>query len=323
MVVSSLPAVIAATSSDGIFTKAARKPFIHPNLGLARRILQDGKVPIDQVPFLKSARTLSTYQFQNPNLRNLTGGIAKFDRVFVIDTQSDFIITFGSYLVIDEDTLKSPYYQHVVAHELAHLNNGDSYVKAALWFLGKGWMQEVMNPFGMNARDPDADARAFGWHGTSIASSLISGRWLEAGAKGTMYGATLVGRGVRGLEAEAINYFREWDIKADAVAERWMGVLQYQSYLHVAEEVTGKKDFDASASYRLQESRRRQQPVITVVPQQITRQPIEPPIPKKPENPLLVLYVFLGGIAFIAVLFYTVGFILDVMKWLGHLSIFG
>lgn len=263
MDVRNLPAVVEATSVDGIFTKAQKWSFVHPNKGAAKRVLSEGTVPIEKFEFLKRARTLSAYEIQNLKFAsNQMQGIPSFSRVFVVDTKFDYVVSFGSYLIIDEDTLYSPYNRQILAHELAHVRNGDSYVKAAMCFLGQGWMQETMEPFGFNEPTPEEKHRQSSSDMEDFVRGLLFWGWKGAAAVTLARMFRDVGTGVLDHIAEVDAYFHRWDILADAVAERWVGALEYQAYLESMSRTSTRTEFDASSTARQHKfEERRVQPI--------------------------------------------------------------
>lgn len=296
---SSLPAVNEACSPGGIFRAIIDQPFLHPNKESARRAI-DGSIDFDKVPFLQNARPLTVYEFE----------VLKFARA-QIDTTEDFkmvlvtetmpTVTFGGYLLLDEDAILDPNLPYIIAHELAHKVNGDSYVKAAFWFLGKGWMQETVTPFGVEQEDPHISQMRSTQTVANVTRATLSGGWVGLALSLGMAAVSHVGSGARSLEPEINDFFRRWDIKADELAETWVNKSEYQGYLASETTEAPRRPFDASVRVRLEHSEVRGDPKYV------------PPTVKKVEQstPAWKILMYIMAVLVAAPLFWFMVFLLS------------
>lgn len=259
-----LPAVKEAVIPGGVFHVAAKQSFIHPNKAAANKVLWDGTFPVDKVSFMQFARPLTRYQREAYNLaREQIGATLEFEDIFTIDTPFTYMMAIGGYLLIDEDALTDRHFVPMLAHELGHLENGDSYVRAAFYFLGKGWLQENVTPSGIAVEEDEDRQKRITQTTSDIAKGTLYGGWLGGGLVLASKMAQGVGSSVQKFEAEVTQYFNRWDVEADAKAEKWVDLLEYQSYLSDWKDDGIKVQFDAPTSVRLEESELRQQPDYT------------------------------------------------------------
>lgn len=317
MSVSQLPAVKEATSSGGVVAHIIGKLWAHPNIGLAKQVLKDGHVPVEEVTFLRLVRELTPTEYATLGSFNYKGSqVTRFERVFVVPQYSIDVLTFGPYLVMDEHTFHSRYIEMVLAHELAHLNNGDSYVKAALYFLGKGWFAEYMTPYALRTKTEQEVAEELTRKvatGTRIALNAVEHGWKSGllGA-GIAIGADMIagsGSAVTKNEKRITNFLHKWDLEADAKAEKWIGADYYYEYLRALPD--SHAPFEASPNTRRDVAEARANPPHALLP--AARH-----VPSKPTNWGLII----GLVIIVAVgLFMFMGFVFVVgMVFLGALS---
>lgn len=293
-----LPAVEEARQSGGVFSVAYDKALVHPNKDAAYRVVYDGRISPDKVPFLLHTRELSDYEKEYYRLaRQSINHPQTFFGVRVVDTHFVFILTFAGYLLLDETTLKSRYLPQIIAHEIGHMLNGDTFVKAGLWFLGRGWTQESMTPFGMRQETPEQQFERTNKIAERVTFATLRGGWLGLGLSVAGELVNQVGGGVKGLDVDITRYFHKWDLQADAVAETITDRHEYQAYLADLVRNGDRFPFDAPPAIRLEHSERR------------SRAGYTPPTiaPIKTSMPIwkvlvLVFTVGLGGLMLLSVL---------------------
>lgn len=312
MSVSQLPAVKEATASGGVVAHIIGKLWAHPNIGLAKQVLKDGYFPTEEVTFLRLVRELTPREYSTLGSFDYKGSeITRFEKVFVVPQYSIDVLTFGSYLVMDEHTFHSPHIEMILAHELAHLNHGDSYVKASLYFLGKGWLAEYMTPYALRTKTDQEVMEE--WNRKAQVGTHIALNAVQYGVKAGLLGAGLAigasmiagsGSVVTKQEKQITEFFHRWDIHADAKAEKWIGADYYYEYLRALPD--SHAPFEASPNTRREEAESRANPPLALLPETES-------VPATPTNWKLIigltvivvvgLFVFLGFLSIVGMVF--------------------
>ena len=255
MNVSDLPAVKEASAPQGIFSVLASRSLVHPNKRAAHQVMESGVLDKNLVPLLRNARSMTVYERESYYIAcSQIAATVKFSEVLVTRNAETDALTFGPYLVLDESVFNHRYLTQMIAHELGHLRNGDSYVKAALYLLGKGWVEEHVSPFGVNEQTSEERAKAAKERTKGLGYAYIRG-----GSKGVLiYIFTEMFQGVgssaRKFVQEMEAYFHKWDIEADKLATSWVSVLDYQAWLNDLRRRGWHVPFDASPTVRLEHS---------------------------------------------------------------------
>lgn len=240
--------LIGALLSGFITNKA-----LHPNVELAKQILKTGTIPLNKIgPALKADAPSDRERLKvdKATLRLLSTDRLPFDEWFVIRTSHPFALTYGSYLFLSRGAIENSDLDKLIAHELGHLNNGDSFVKCALWVLGKGWTREHMSVTGKMA-DTDTKTQMAGLG--SLAVAIARRSWELAIVEAGVMAIFATGSSVRGMEEDLRVYFEHWDIEADRFAETLVSPDSYQKYLKDLadfEKGVGTMPFSASAELR-------------------------------------------------------------------------
>ena len=206
---------------------------MHPNVAKAQEVLKTGNVPLDAIgPALQAREPITAEQkrFDAATRKLQSQDALFFDGWFVLHSSYPYALTFGSYLFLSRGAIESNNLDKIIAHELGHLNNGDSFVKCALWVLSKGWFREHMTLAGMTANAAgDKEAQLAGME--KIGNALLKQSWETALAQATFMSIVATGSSLIGMEEDLRVYFWQWDIDADVVAETMVDSSRYNAYL--------------------------------------------------------------------------------------------
>lgn len=215
----------------GMYTFLGR--LLHPNVQQAKMVLRTGTIPLEIIgPALQAREPISVEQKKFDTAIQKLDPTHKFffDGWFVLHPSYPYALSFGSYLFLSRGAIESNHLDKIIAHELGHLNNGDSFVKCALWMLGKGWFREHMSLAGMTIdATGDKEAQLAGME--KIGQALLKQSWETALAQATLMSIVATGSSLIGMQEELRVYFWQWDIEADAVAEAIIGSSQFNTYL--------------------------------------------------------------------------------------------
>lgn len=220
---------VAGAYYAGSFAKKS----LLPNVQLAKKILQTGTIPLDKIgPALHAREPSEREQLEITHATRQLAVSEKFffDRWFVLPSSHPYAITFGSYLFLSRGAIEQGMLDKVIAHELGHLNHGDSFVKCALWALGKGWTSEAMSLVG-KVTEVDTDKHHQLGSLGSIGSALVRKQWEVAALEATLLSIVTTGGSLRELEEDIRAYFWKWDVVADQFAETLIPSTGYQTYL--------------------------------------------------------------------------------------------
>lgn len=235
---------------------------LHPNVALANEILNSGTIPLDKIgPALNA---VGPSERERQAIAQATSRLQSdhhlfFDGCFVLPSSHPYALTFGSYLFLSRGAIESADLEKVLAHELGHLNNGDSFVKCALWAIGKGWTREYMSLTG-KIGEPTAENQTHVGGLGGLAHAAIRRQWEVAVAEAALLSIFSTGSSLRGMEEDLRFYFGKWDIEADRVAEALVHVSGYRTYLRNLanfEKGMGTMPLSASAELRYDRSLRR------------------------------------------------------------------
>lgn len=206
---------------------------LYPNVVQAKKIMKTGEIPLDKI-----GRVLQAWEPTEAQQGKIDEAVGKlksndklfFDRWFVLPSNHLYALSFGSYLFLSRGIIDGNSLEQVIAHELGHLNNGDSFVKCALWALGKGWTREYMS-LGGKMSDPEIDRHVQMAGAGTIGYALFRRYWKVAVAEAALLSIVATNNSLQGIEEEARAYFWRWDFEADRVAETMFEPDGYQSYL--------------------------------------------------------------------------------------------
>ena len=228
---------------------------LFPNVEEARRTLEKGIIPIDDI-----VEGLNAREPGKAEIRLLESAVSKlekdpgleFSEWYVIPSSLALTYTFGDVLFISREALDSTDAHSILAHELGHLNNGDGYVRSAIWSLGKGLFgTQNISIFG-SVVDDDKD----GYQDSELMNlgrGLASKDWTSSLATALNIALTSSGKGVQSKRREIRTYFKKWDIQADGYAMDLVDDSHYLKYLSELEEFergTGGGPFNAAAIHR-------------------------------------------------------------------------
>ena len=228
---------------------------LFPNVEEARRTLEKGIIPIDDI-----VEGLNAREPGNAEIRLLENAVSRlekdpkleFSEWYVIPSSLALTYTFGDVLFISREALDSPDAHSIIAHELGHLNNGDGYVRSAIWSLGKGLFgTQNISIFG-SVVDDDEDGYKDS-ELTNLGRGLASKDWTSSLASALNIALTSSGKGVQSKRREIRTYFKKWDIQADGYAMDLIDDSHYLRYLSELEEFergTGGGPFNAAAIHR-------------------------------------------------------------------------
>lgn len=228
---------------------------LFPNVEEARRALERGIIPLDDI-----VEGLNAREPGKAEIRLLESAVSKlekdpkieFSEWYVIPSSLALTYTFGDVLFISREALDSTDAHSIIAHELGHLNNGDGYVRSAIWSLGKGLFgTQNISIFG-SVVDDDKD----GYKDSELVNlgrGLASKDWTSSLATALNIALTSSGKGVQSKRREIRTYFKMWDIQADGYAMDLVDDSHYLKYLSELEEFergTGGGPFNAAAIHR-------------------------------------------------------------------------
>lgn len=228
---------------------------LFPNVEEARRALEKGIIPLDDI-----VEGLNAREPGKAEIRLLESAVSKlekdpkieFSEWYVIPSSLALTYTFGDVLFISREALDSTDAHSIIAHELGHLNNGDGYVRSAIWSLGKGLFgTQNISIFG-SVVDDDKD----GYKDSELVNlgrGLASKDWTSSLATALNIALTSSGKGVQSKRREIRTYFKKWDIQADGYAMDLVDDSHYLKYLSELEEFergTGGGPFNAAAIHR-------------------------------------------------------------------------
>jgi hypothetical protein len=234
------------------------------NVDRAEDVVKSGTIRLDEV-----IRRLSAREPSQAERQTFTGALSKlnlssdslfFDGWYLIPSSLPVMLAFGSHLFLSREALDDPDFQYALAHEMGSLNLGLSFVKPALWELGKGFFRENVSLFGtVTANDKDFDQADLVYLGLSVTKDIVAksrtGTFLDVLIWGMVTATKGTGASVQKAQLDIKAYFQKWDIESDKRAMNMVVPQAYAAYLKQIAEFenrTGTPPFNAPAEIRLE-----------------------------------------------------------------------
>lgn len=227
---------------------------VFPNLTAAAAATMDGVVAIEEM--CKTLHARGPSEREKDMFQDLRMDFEGYDGLFFADffmvpSSLPFVMTMGNYLFISREALENEDAPNIIAHELGHLNNGDSYARAAVWFAGRGMFgEENITAFGSVAdKDEIYNQNELVRMGVDLASK----NWVGLVSNAAVAAITSSGQGVKKVFDDIQSYFQHWDLQADIKALELVDPEEYLRYLEglaIFQNAAGTPAFDAPAELR-------------------------------------------------------------------------